>query len=188
MRPLAGRVYLTLVVVETLILSWLGMMTVHELGHVLHARLSGGVVSRVFLHPLSLSYTSLAQNPSPFFVAYGGLLWGSVLPLSLLLVPPRSARLRQIARFFAGFCLVANGAYLIAGAWARTGDPGDLLRLGATRLPLLFAGTVAAGLGLLIWHRLGAGVGFGVHAGLGARLTAAVLGLVLGLVLLVLSR
>src|SRR5919197_5314412 len=47
-----------------LLLSWLGMMAVHEAGHVAAARLTGGTVSKVVLH--------LSHNPHPLVVAWAG--------------------------------------------------------------------------------------------------------------------
>jgi hypothetical protein len=46
-------------IAATLIASWLGMQAVHEAGHVLGARLSGGTVTRVALYPLTLSLVAL---------------------------------------------------------------------------------------------------------------------------------
>jgi predicted Zn-dependent protease len=44
---------------STVVGSWLGMQAVHELGHVLGAWWTDGDVSRVVLHPLSISRTDL---------------------------------------------------------------------------------------------------------------------------------
>ena len=60
------------------------MMAVHEFGHVLHAWASGGVVAQVSLPLLSFSKTDLSQNPHPLFVAWGGAIWGCIIPLILL--------------------------------------------------------------------------------------------------------
>src|SRR5687767_2374241 len=96
-----------------LYLCWLGMMAVHEAGHVLHARLSGGVVDKVDIPLLGFSQTFYSVNPKPHFVAWGGAAWGCIVPLMLLAVFSRAPRLaRRAAQFFAGFCLIANGVYL----------------------------------------------------------------------------
>jgi hypothetical protein len=71
-----------LAVVFLLYASWLAMMAIHELGHVLHAWLSGGTVSLVYLRPFEFSRTDLSVNPHPQFVAWGGPLWGCVIPLT----------------------------------------------------------------------------------------------------------
>src|SRR5437764_5105956 len=95
----------------TLLGSWLGMQVVHELGHVVGAWLTGGRVARLVLHPLTLSRTDLADNPHPLVVVWAGPVLGCVLPLAAWGI---TAALRPswayLPRFFAGFCLVANGA------------------------------------------------------------------------------
>src|SRR5438034_5191434 len=80
-RIVEDRAFQLLLVVSTLALSWLGMMVVHEFGHVLFAWLSGGSVARVVLSPLEFSRTDLQRNPHPLFVASGGALVGDALPL-----------------------------------------------------------------------------------------------------------
>ena len=47
-----NRFFQILLISSTLAFSWLGMMAVHELGHVTHLALSGGTVEKVVLHPL----------------------------------------------------------------------------------------------------------------------------------------
>ena len=46
-------------IVATLLLSWLLMQAVHELGHAIGAWISGGHVERVVLHPLTISRTDV---------------------------------------------------------------------------------------------------------------------------------
>src|SRR4051812_32794919 len=62
--------------------SWLGMQAVHELGHVAGALLTGGKVARVVLHPMTISRTDLASNPSPLLVVWAGPVLGCLLPLA----------------------------------------------------------------------------------------------------------
>src|SRR5262249_25255242 len=111
------RLFQVLLIVSTILFSWLAMMAVHECGHVLHAWLSGGTVQQVVLHPLDISRTDVWPNPYPLFVAWGGAIWGCVIPL-LVLAGVRGLRWPYwyLAAFFAGFCLIANGAYLGAGS------------------------------------------------------------------------
>ena len=136
--------------------GWLGMLLTHEAGHVLHARLSGGVVERVSIPLFGYSQTHLAANPSPKFVAWGGPVWGCVIPLILLATVIRTPRrVRQAMQFFAGFCLVTNGVYLGIGWTDRVGDAGDLVRLGTPVWMLMVFGICATAAGMLIWHRLG---------------------------------
>jgi hypothetical protein len=150
-----------ILILSSLLGSWLGMQAVHEAGHVLGAWLTGGHVARVVLHPLAISRTDLTTNPRPLAVAWSGPIGGVVLPLLIWGV---MAGLRVpgafLARFFAGFCLVANGAYLGLGSVGRVGDAGDIIRLGSPAWLLWSFGAVAAPLGLRLWH------GQGPHFGL----------------------
>lgn len=146
--------------------SWLLMMAVHELGHVLHALLSGGTVERVVLSPIEISRTDVAPNPHPNFVAWGGAVWGTLIPLGLLaVVHLRARKYTYLAAFFAGFCCLANGLYLAAGSFAGVGDAGDLLRHGATKWQLWFFGVPVSVLGLRLWNGLGPHFGFGAANG-----------------------
>src|SRR5260221_11134141 len=74
------RYHQVLLILSFITFSWLGFMVVHEFGHVFAAWLTGGSVSRVFLHPLQISWTPLAHNPHPRIVAWGGPVFGSLAP------------------------------------------------------------------------------------------------------------
>jgi hypothetical protein len=167
--------------------SWLAMMVVHEFGHVLHAWLSGGTVERVVLHPLAISRTDVHPNPHPLVVAWGGVIWGCVLPVCLWavvrFVAPRHA---YLAAAFAGFCLIANGAYLGAGAVFPDGDDGGvMLAHGAARWQLFAFAIPAVAAGLWLWNGLGPRFGFG-NAGQVDRKAA--IGVAAALVLLVFTE
>ena len=115
-------------------LCWLGMMAVHELGHVVGAVVTGGTVERVVLHPLAISRTDVSPNPNPVLVVWAGPLVGVLLPLALLVIfKVGRVSLAYLSQFFAGFCLIANGAYIGVGSFARIGDAGDMLRHGSPR-------------------------------------------------------
>lgn len=145
-----------LAVVALIYASWLAMMAIHELGHVIHAYLSGGRVSLVYFHPLEFSRTDLSINPHPQFVAWGGAIWGSLLPLLAFgLIRRLCPRLSNPACFFAGFCLIVNGAYIGLGWIDKAGDAGTLLRTGASPWTMTAAGLLAIASGLYLWHRLG---------------------------------
>ena len=136
--------------------AWLLFQAVHESGHVLHAAASGGSVAHVELPLLGFSRTVLAANPHPLFVAAGGPLWGSLLPLVAAGVMPRGWTAgRTISRAFAGGCLVANGAYLAVGWTEPAGDAADLLRLGVPVGALVALGSAGGGAGVWMWHLLG---------------------------------
>ena len=113
-------------------LCWLGMMAVHELGHVAACWATGGTVTRVVLHPLAISRTDVAPNPRPLVVVWAGPLVGVIIPL-LTWGAQFSLRVPgdYLARFFAGFCCIANGAYIGVGSFDGIGDAGEMLRHGS---------------------------------------------------------
>jgi hypothetical protein len=161
---LHNRAWQVLLIVSVLGLSWLGMMAVHELGHVFNAWLSGGQVVHLVLYPLAISRTDVAPNPHPQFVAWGGAMLGTAAPLVLLVIG-RLANFRYsyLLAFFAGFCCLANGLYLAVGSFAGIGDAGDLLRHGAAQWELLLFGIPFSLLGLWLWNGLGPNFGFGTQ-------------------------
>lgn len=171
-------------VASFVIFSWLAMQAVHELGHVLGAVATGGRVVRVVLHPLAISRTDVHPNPWPLLQVWAGPLLGTTLPLAAYLLS-RILRLAgdYLFRFFAGFCLVANGAYIAAGAVTGAGDAGELLEHGAPCWQLVLFGLATVPGGLYLWHGLGPKFGLGDARGNVSR-SAAIASLVL-LVLLV---
>jgi hypothetical protein len=180
-----SRLFQTLLIVSTLVLSWLGMQAVHELGHVLGAWAGGETVSKVALHLLVISRTDASHDRHPLLVAWGGPILGSLLPL-VLLDTTRLIRsgVFYLFQFFAGFCLVVNGAYVGVGSFSGVGDAGDLMRYGAPRWALIVFGLVCVPIGLFLW------IGLGTHYGLGRscgevdrRAALGTLGLVLIVVL-----
>ena len=158
------RAFWILVVVY---LSWLGMQTVHEAGHVAAAWLTRATVSRVELPLLGISRTDVRPNPRPLVVAWAGPIVGAIVPLAAMwcvrwgirsnsgataAARSRSQLLIGLAGFFAGFCLIANGAYIGIGSFERIGDAGDLLRHGSPQWLLVAFGVAAISAGLFIWH------------------------------------
>jgi hypothetical protein len=136
-------------------LCWLSMLATHELGHILAAWASGGRVTKVVLHPLAISRTDVMPNPAPLIVVWAGPVLGVLLPLALCCLPTGSVSRRNLLRFFTGFCLVANGAYIGLGAFERIGDAGEMLRHGSPLWMLQLFGILAVSGGLFLWHRLG---------------------------------
>src|SRR5688500_4503542 len=118
-----------ILIAATFLGSWLGMQACHELGHVAAAILTGGHVARVVLHPLTISRTDLDDNPRPLLVVWAGPLIGVTMPVVLWLLAS-AARLPGafVLRFFAGFCLVANGLYIGVGSFNHVGDCGQMLQ------------------------------------------------------------
>ncbi|MBL8849968.1 MAG: hypothetical protein JNG89_09795 [Planctomycetaceae bacterium] len=145
--------------------SWLGMQVVHECGHVIGAVTSGGRVTHVELKPWTISRTDVEPNPRPLVERWAGPIAGCVLPVSAwLAVRPLRLPWAYLLRFFAGFCLIANGAYLGVGAAWPVGDAADILRIEPSRWPLAVFGILTVICGLLLWHRLGTNFGIGPHA------------------------
>lgn len=152
-------------IVSTLGASWLGMQAIHELGHMIGALVSGGIVERVVLHPLTISRTDLRHNPHPLLVVWAGPILGCVLPLLLWQIARWwNWSLSFLLRFFAGFCLLANGLYIGVGAFDRVGDCGEMLRHGSQIWVLWIFGAVTATTGLGLWHRLGPQFGWSGEA------------------------
>lgn len=157
------RLHQVVLIGSTILGSWLGMQAIHETGHVLGAWLTGGRVSQVVLHPLTISRTDLANNPRPLVVVWSGPLIGVAVPLvawgAAAMVGVRWA---FVLRFFAGFCLLANGFYIGLGSFDRVGDCGEMLQHGSEPWQLWLFGAITAPLGLWLWH------GQGPHFGLGS--------------------
>jgi hypothetical protein len=160
------RQHQLVLIVATLTFSWLAMQAVHELGHVIAAIASGGRIAEVFLHPATISQTRLAENPHPLFVAWMGPIAGVVLPVTALLVV-RWFKLRgwYVSQFFAGLCLIANGAYLAFGSIGHIGDAGDLIHHGAPIVLLWMFGVATIAVGLWMWNGLGPHFGLGESRG-----------------------
>lgn len=161
-----GRIHQIVLIGSTLLGSWLGMQAIHESGHVLGAWLTGGRLARVVLHPLTISRTDLAENPRPLVVVWAGPLFGVAAPLLLWGVAATArARWAFLLRFFAGFCLLANGLYIGIGSIERIGDCGEMLRHGSEPWQLWLFGAVTAPVGLWLWHRQGSHFGLGSTEG-----------------------
>jgi len=149
------RLYQIVLIASTLGLSWLGMQAVLELGHVLGALAGGERVERVVLHPLAISRTDALHDRHPLLVIWGGPVVGVLLPLGAFgLARQVLHRRAYLLRFFAGFCLLANGVYLGVGSFEGVGDAGDLLRYGAPRWMLILFGLICVPPGLALWHAL----------------------------------
>jgi hypothetical protein len=160
------RLHQVVLIVSTLLGSWLGMQAVHEFGHVLGAWATGGKVAKVVFHPLTISRTDLAENPHPLIVVWCGPVLGVVLPLIFwALAASVSMPGAYVPRFFAGFCLIANGAYIAFGSFDRVGDCETMLRYGSALWQLWLFGLLTVPLGLWLWHRQGPRFGLGSGQG-----------------------
>ncbi|MGW8256877.1 MAG: M50 family metallopeptidase, partial [Thermoguttaceae bacterium] len=160
------RLHQVLLIATFLPLCWLAMMVVHELGHVFGAVITGGTVESVILHPLTISRTDVSPNPHPLAVVWAGPFVGVLLLLAILVVfKTGKIPLTYLVQFFAGFCLIANGAYIGFGSFSRVGDAGDMLRHGSPIWCLWLFGVATFPLGLYLWNRLGPYFGLGLAAG-----------------------
>ncbi len=161
-----SRLHQALLIGTFMPLCWLAMQAVHELGHVVGAVATGGKVERVILHPLTISRTDVSPNPHPLLVVWAGPVVGILLPLGLVLAAKASTfKSAYLPQFFAGFCLIANGAYIGAGSFGRIGDAGDMLRHGSPIWTLWLFGAVSLPLGLYVWNGLGPHFGLGAASG-----------------------
>ena len=160
------RVHQVVLICSAIFGSWLGMQAIHESGHVLGAWLTGGRVARVVLYPLTISRTDLAHNPRPLVVVWAGPVIGVAVPLVLWgAAAAAGASCAFVLRFFAGFCLLANGLYVGVGSLGRVGDCGDMLRHGSELWQLWLFGAFIAPAGLWLWHHQGARFGLGTANG-----------------------
>ena len=171
--------------------SWLAMQTVHEFAHVLGAWATGAEVTKVALHPFIFSRTDLGENPHPLAVVWSGPIVGAALPLLAYLLA-KACRFPGIYlfRFFAGFCLIANGAYIAFGPGTGPADTGVMMRYGSPRWLMVLFGLLTVPLGLYLWHNQGKHFGLGEANGQVSRpatVVSAVLLIVLAATELLLS-
>jgi hypothetical protein len=144
--------------------SWFAMQQVHELGHCLGAWATGGHVEKVVLAPWTISRTDVKPNPHPLVVVWSGPVGGVVLPLIVWGVALAAKwSWSFVLRFFAGFCLIANGLYIGVGSFEGVGDCGEMLRHGSSPWMLWVFGAVTVPLGftLALWNGLGKEFGLG---------------------------
>ena len=145
---------------------WLAFMAFHELGHVIAGLSTGGSVTKVVVHPLAISRTDVSPNPNPLITVWAGPIIGVLLPVVLWGTFPKfKIPGEYLARFFAGFCLIANGAYIGIGSFEKIGDAGDILQHGSPIWLLWLFGITTVPIGFLIWHGLGPKFGLGESNG-----------------------
>ena len=149
-----------------LIISWLAMQAVHELGHILAALVTGAEIIKVYLHPLIISSTEIGENPHPLIEVWAGPIAGALLPLVAFLLA-KAIRLPglYLFRFFAGFCLIVNGVYIAFGPSNGGADTAIMLEHGSPRWVMVCFGLVTVPLGLYLWHRQGPYFGLGEAQG-----------------------
>ena len=187
------RIEQTVLMVTFLAFSWLAMQAVHELGHVTGAFLTNAEVSKVALHPCIISRTDLGHNPHPLLVVWAGPVIGSALPLLAFLLAKvcRNSGV-YLFRFFAGFCLIANGVYIAFGPSDGAADTGVMMQYGSPRWIMITFGLLTASLGLYLWNRQGQHFGLGDAKGIVSRketiVSAVLLVAIVGIELMVGSK
>ena len=155
------RISQIVLIITFLGFCWLFMQVVHELGHVLGSWITGAEITKVALYPTIFSRTEIGYNPNPLFVVWAGPIVGVSVPVLLFgMFKIRSFPFVYMARFFAGFCLVANGAYIAFSPLEGSTDAGIMIFYGSPRSLLILFGILAILTGLFLWH------GQGSHFGL----------------------
>jgi len=149
------RYTLILFAISSAITCWLGMMLVHECGHVLGAWATGGTVERVVFYPTVFSRTDLGENPHPLVVAWAGPVFGAVVPLAAWGLARLFARRVVLLQMFAGWCLIANGLYIGAASFLNIADAKEMMRHGSPGWVLWVFGVAAMVPGFWLWHKLG---------------------------------
>jgi hypothetical protein len=156
-------------IVTWLAFCWFAMQLLHELGHLVVAWWFGVEVTQFHFGLLTISHTMLNETghsrSTLLAVSWAGAVFGMLAPVALwgvaVLVRFSGAFLM---RFLAGFCLAANGCYLLGGLFfpadAYT-DPGVLLAHGAMRWQLATVGIIGIVSGFLLWNRQGSYFGIG---------------------------
>ena len=148
---------------------WLAMQLLHELGHLVAAWWFGVGVTQFHFGLLTVSCTMLNESGQTrttlLAVTWAGPLGGMTSPLVIWGIAAL-LRFREafLARFLAGFCLAANGSYLLGGLFFPADgytDPGVLLAHGAMRWQLVTVGIIGMVSGFLLWNRQGCHFGIG---------------------------
>lgn len=145
---------------------WYAMQLLHEAGHVFAAWGLGIEIVQFHFGLLTVSHTMLdetGQSSGVLLAAtWAGPIAGMLSPLALWGIAV-AFRFREtfLPRFLAGFCLVANGCYLLFGPADGFADTAVLLAHGATRRQLVAAGLIGVIGGFILWN------GQGKHFGIG---------------------
>ncbi|MCC9604567.1 hypothetical protein LOC68_27380 [Blastopirellula sp. JC732] len=144
---------------------WLWMQIIHELGHALATLYFGGQVELVYLVPWDISRTDFHAPQHELPIIWAGPIFGALVP-AIVWLTLRLFKSSQepLAAFFAGFCLIANGAYLGAAVFLPVGDAAEILKLGGASWQLALFGVVCVPLGLWLWNGRGGYFGFGQGA------------------------
>lgn len=153
-------------IVSWLLFCWYAMQLLHETGHVFAAWRFGIEIVQFHFGLLTISHTMLdetGQSSGTLLAAtWAGPIAGMLLPLAMWGIAV-FFRFREtfLLRFLSGFCLVANGCYLLCGPSDGYADTGVLLIHGAMRWQLILVGLIGVIGGFVLWN------GQGKHFGIG---------------------
>jgi hypothetical protein len=102
----------------------------------------------------------------PLVVVWAGPAFGAIAPAVLAAcISAAKLSIGYLVNFFAGFCLIANGAYIGVGTFEHVGDAKDMLRLGTPPWIMLLFGVAAYVVGFWVWNRVSPKLGFGKRPG-----------------------
>ena len=105
------------------------------------------------------------MNPAPLTVVWAGPILGVLIPLGLWGIALASTMPAAfLLRFFAGFCLIANGLYIGIGSFDAVGDCSEMLHHGSESWQLWCFGAVTVPPGFWLWHGQGKWFGIGPSA------------------------
>ena len=90
-----------------LVVSWVTMTIMHEVGHLVGGWIGGGTLTACQLAPWRLPYSLHSPDPMPLLTLWAGPVLGVAVPFAFALTVRR-----RWAWFIADFCLLANGGYL----------------------------------------------------------------------------
>jgi hypothetical protein len=142
------------------------MLLVHEFGHAAAAVLTGADIVKITVYPFTFSKTLVNSNYYPTFVISAGPAVGAFLPLLIFFIAKslRSPGL-YLFRFFAGFSLIVNGAYLAFGPLKDYTDAAAIARAGCPPHILTLIGILIFIPGALMIRGLGSYFGLGPSKG-----------------------
>lgn len=136
----------------TLLLSWFPFMCVHELGHILSAKINHGTIEEVKLIPWEFSHTIINNSHHPLMDVWAGPIVGCFLPLVIWLLTRNKNTIRFYTGSFAGFCFLANGLYIGLGWIDKVGDTGDIIRNNGNIASMVIFGFIACVSAFMMWH------------------------------------
>jgi hypothetical protein len=119
--------------------------------------ITGGIVDRITINPLSWSYTYYGSLPKyPQFTTWAGVLFGSAMGLILLCSVWKKETPYLVPFLFMGLAPLLNGGgyYLVDTFISTQGDAFRLLQAGVPKFVVLSAGSILLAIGIYLTIRL----------------------------------